>query len=369
MKLIHVKLHFQITCQIPAIPKRCFFRSVLFDKIVTAEISLIISKKEPAGCGRFSAWIESEPIMNNTYSPYFEFDRTAWALSRDLPPLSISEEEFENLKGLNEKIAIEEVTEVYLPLARLLHLYVTAFQNLQSKMNSFLSTPAPKAPFVIGIAGSVAVGKSTTARLLQNLLSRWNEHAKVDLVTTDGFLYPNQVLEAKGIMNKKGFPESYDINKLMHFISGIKSGEPALQVPVYSHLAYDILDDRTLLVDQPDILILEGINVLQVNTQETFFVSDFFDFSIYIDADEEDIRDWYIERFQLLRDTAFQDPRSYFHKYASITEEEAILTATRIWRDINAINLHANIMPTKERAKLIIKKGANHMIDQVLLRK
>lgn len=307
--------------------------------------------------------------MDNTYSPYFKFDRSFWALSRDLPTLSLSEEEFEKLKGLNEKIAIEEVADVYLPLARLLHLYVTAYHHLQSKMNSFLNLPAPKAPFIIGIAGSVAVGKSTTARLLQNLLSRWNEHAKVDLVTTDGFLYPNRVLEAKGIMNKKGFPESYDINKLMHFISSIKSGEPALEVPVYSHLAYDILDDQTLIVDQPDILILEGINVLQVNTQEPFFVSDFFDFSIYIDADEDNIRDWYIERFQMLRDTAFQNPRSYFHKYASLTETEANDTASRIWRDINAMNLHENIMPTKERAKLIIKKGNNHMIEHVLLRK
>ncbi|MCJ8012412.1 type I pantothenate kinase [Paenibacillus sp. KQZ6P-2] len=307
--------------------------------------------------------------MNDTYSPYFEFDRETWALSRDLPSLTVSEEEFEKLKGLNEKIAIEEVTKVYLPLARLLHLYVTSFQNFQAKMNSFLSVPAPKAPFVIGIAGSVAVGKSTTARLLQHLLSRWDEHPKVDLVTTDGFLYPNRVLEAKGIMNKKGFPESYDINKLMHFISSIKSGEPALKVPVYSHLAYDVLDDQTLHVDQPDILILEGINVLQVNTQQPYFVSDFFDFSIYIDADEEDIRDWYIERYHMLRDTAFRDPRSYFHKYASLTEEEAIHTAENIWRDINAKNLHENILPTKERAKLIIKKGANHMIEQILLRK
>ncbi|MBE9913574.1 type I pantothenate kinase [Paenibacillus donghaensis] len=307
--------------------------------------------------------------MNNTYSPYYEFDRTAWAMSRDLPPLSISEEEFEKLKGLNEKISIEEVTKVYLPLARLIHLYATTFMQLQSKMNSFFNTPTPKAPFVIGIAGSVAVGKSTAARLLQTLLSRWPEHSKVDLVTTDGFLYPNDVLEAKGIMNRKGFPESYDINKLMHFISSVKSGEPALHVPVYSHLTYDVLNDRTQLVDQPDILIVEGINVLQVNTQEPTFVSDFFDFSIYIDADEHDIRNWYIERFQMLRDTAFKDPRSYFRKYASISKEEAALTAEKIWEDINAKNLHENILPTKERARLIIKKGSDHHIDQVLLRK
>ncbi|MDR0267513.1 type I pantothenate kinase [Paenibacillus sp.] len=308
--------------------------------------------------------------MTKTYSPYFEFGRNEWAMSRGLPPLSISEEEFEKLKGLNEKIPMEEVTKVYLPLARLMHLYVTTFMQLQSKMNSFLNVPAPKAPFVIGIAGSVAVGKSTTARLLQTLLSRWPEHPKVDLITTDGFLYPNQVLEAKGIMNKKGFPESYDINELMHFISSVKSGEPALHVPVYSHMVYDVLNDRTQLVDQPDILIVEGINVLQVNTREpSFFVSDFFDFSIYIDADEEDIRHWYIERFQMLRDTAFRDPRSYFHKYASITKEEAIQTAENIWRNINAKNLQENIMPTKARAKLIIKKGSDHLVEQVLLRK
>jgi len=307
--------------------------------------------------------------MKNTYSPYFEFDRKAWALSRDLPSLSISEEEFEELKGLNEKISIEEVSAVYLPLARLIHVYVTAFAQLQSKMSSFLSVPAPKAPFVIGIAGSVSVGKSTTARLLQTLLSRWSEHPKVDLVTTDGFLYPNRVLEAKGIMNKKGFPESYDINKLMHFISSIKSGEPALQAPLYSHFEYDVLKDRTQLVDRPDILILEGINVLQVNTREPFFVSDFFDFSIYIDADETNIRKWYIERFLLLRDSAFQDPRSYFHKYATLSEEEAVRTAANIWQDINAKNLHENILPTKERAKMIIKKGSDHLIEKVMLRK
>ncbi|GIO29105.1 MULTISPECIES: type I pantothenate kinase [Paenibacillus] len=307
--------------------------------------------------------------MKNTYSPYFEFDRTSWALSRDLPSLTISEEEFEKLKGLNEKIAIEEVSEVYLPLARLIHVYVTAFMQLQSKMNSFLSVPGTKAPFVIGIAGSVSVGKSTTARLLQTLLSHWPEHPKVDLVTTDGFLYPNRVLEAKGIMNKKGFPESYDINKLMHFISSVKSGEPALEAPLYSHFTYDVLNDRTQLVDRPDILIVEGINVLQVNTREPFFVSDFFDFSIYIDADETNIRKWYIERFLLLRDSAFQDPRSYFHKYAALSEEEAINTAAKIWQDINAKNLHENILPTKERAKMIIKKGSDHMIDKVLLRK
>ncbi|GIO67447.1 type I pantothenate kinase [Paenibacillus cookii] len=307
--------------------------------------------------------------MKNTYSPYFEFDRNAWALSRDLPSLTISEEEFEELKGLNEKISIEEVSAVYLPLARLIHLYVTAFAQLQSKMSSFLSVPAPKAPFVIGIAGSVSVGKSTTARLLQTLLSRWPEHPKVDLVTTDGFLYPNRVLEAKGIMNKKGFPESYDINQLMHFISSVKSGEPALHAPLYSHFEYDVLKDRTQLVDRPDILIVEGINVLQVNTSEPFFVSDFFDFSIYIDADEENIRKWYIERFLLLRDSAFQDPRSYFHKYATLSEEEAVGTAAKIWQDINAKNLHENILPTKERAKLIIKKGSDHLIEKVMLRK
>lgn len=305
----------------------------------------------------------------NTYSPYFEFDRKAWNTSRDLPPLLLSEEEFEKLKGLNETIPMHEVATIYLPLSRLIHLYVSAFQQLHAKMTSFLGMPAPKSPYFIGIAGSVAVGKSTTARLLQTLLSRWDEHPRVDLVTTDGFLYPNRVMEEKGIMNKKGFPESYDIKKLMQFIGNVKSGQPDLRAPVYSHLAYDILSDEEQIIDQPDILILEGINVLQVNTEAPVFISDFFDFSIYIDAEEHDIRKWYIERYQLLRDTAFQDPRSYFHQFASLTEEEAVEKASEIWTNINAKNLHENILPTKERAKMIIKKGPDHLIQHVSLRK
>lgn len=312
--------------------------------------------------------LESECTMN-TYSPYYTFDRKDWKAAQEDSKLPLTEEEFERLKGLNEKISLREVRDIYLPLTRLIHLYVSAFQQLQEKMNTFTGIRAPKSPYIIGIAGSVAVGKSTTARLLQTLLSRWQEHPRVDLVTTDGFLYPNRVLEEKGIMNKKGFPESYDIKKLMQFISSVKSGQPALKAPVYSHLAYDILSDEEQLIDQPDILILEGINVLQVNTEAPVFISDFFDFSIYIDAEEQDIRSWYIERYQLLRDTAFQDPRSYFHKFASLSEEEAVQNASEIWRTINLKNLMENILPTKARAKLILKKGPDHQIQQVLLRK
>ncbi|GAB6989329.1 type I pantothenate kinase [Paenibacillus pini] len=305
----------------------------------------------------------------NTYSPYFEFGREDWGSVNDLPHFQITEEEFEQLRGLNEDISIREVSEVYLPLTRLIHLYVNAFQRLHAEMRSLLGSPVAKSPYIIGIAGSVAVGKSTTARLMQTLLSQWDQHSNVALVTTDGFLYPNHILQERGMMDKKGFPESYDIKKLIQFIGNAKCGQPELRAPVYSHTAYDILQGEEQIITEPDILILEGINVLQVNTEAQVFVSDYFDFSIYIDADEANIRKWYVERFQMLRDTAFQNPESYFHRYASLTQAEAIQKAYQIWEQINAVNLQQNILPTKERAKLIVKKGPNHTIEQVCLRK
>lgn len=304
------------------------------------------------------------------YSPYYEFDRKVWAGLRDHTPLPLTDDELQELKGLNDQVSIEEVEEIYLPLTRLLHLYVKASQQLHQMTSSFLHNEAPKVPYIIGIAGSVAVGKSTTARLLQTLLARWDHHRKVDLVTTDGFLYPNAILEKKGIMNKKGFPESYDIKKLLRFIGDVKSGKPEVKAPLYSHLTYDIVEDELQTIHQPDILIVEGINVLQVNKDAKVFVSDFFDFSIYVDAEEHDIENWYIDRFLLLRRTAFTNRQSYFHpRFGNLTEQESIEASRQIWKEINAKNLHENILPTKRRAQLILTKGADHTIQKIHLRK
>ncbi|TBL81318.1 type I pantothenate kinase [Paenibacillus thalictri] len=303
------------------------------------------------------------------HSLYIEFDRNDWSALRDHTPLPMTEAELEHLKGLNEQVSIQEVEQMYLPLTRLIHLYVEASRRLHLASTAFHGKQTQKVPYIIGIAGSVAVGKSTTSRLLQSLLSRWDGHRNVDLVTTDGFLYPNRVLEERGMMNKKGFPESYDIKKLLKFIATVKSGAAEAHAPVYSHLYYDILQDEVQVVRNPDILILEGINVLQVNKEAQIFVSDFFDFSIFVDAQERDIEQWYIERFLMLRDTAFRNPTSYFHKYGSLTKEEAVQTATRIWKEINSRNLSENILPTKGRAQLILRKDADHSIRNIYLRK
>jgi len=306
--------------------------------------------------------------ITSFHSPYIEFSREDWVSLRDETYIPLSEEEFEDLKGLNENISLKEVEEIYIPLSRLLHIYVTNYQNLQRQSQDYLGDRAKKVPFVIGIAGSVAVGKSTTARLLQTLLSRLPNRLTVDLVTTDGFLYPNRVLEEKGIMNRKGFPESYDVRELIQFISDIKSGKPEVKAPVYSHHEYDILPDQYEVVKNPDILIFEGINVLQVNRSAQVFVSDFFDFTLYVDAEKENIERWYVERFLLLRDTAFRDPNAYFHRFADLTEAEAIEKATQIWKEINEVNLYQNILPTRGRARLILKKGPNHNVENVYLR-
>jgi type I pantothenate kinase len=308
------------------------------------------------------------------FSPYIIFSREQWADLRNTTPMPLTADDVRALQGLNEDLSMQEVEAIYLPLARLLNLYVVAVQNLYQVTDHFLGKPAAKVPYVIGVAGSVAVGKSTTARLLQALLSRWTEHRRVDLVTTDGFLYPNRVLQERGIMHRKGFPESYDLRRLVQFVSDVKSGREHVTAPIYSHLSYDIIPDAVQVVDRPDIMIIEGLNVLQHatdngNRASQVFVSDFFDFSIYVDADEAQIEQWYVHRFLKLRETAFKKPESYFRNYSSLSEAEAIQTAMHIWDSINGLNLRENIAPTRERAHLILKKGPEHAVQEVWLRK
>ena len=308
-------------------------------------------------------------ISPNDQERYLTFDREQWAVLRAQTPLTLTEKELEAMRGINDRIDLEEVATVYLPLTRVLNLYVAATQNLHRVSATFLGKMAPKMPYVIGIAGSVAVGKSTSARILQALLMRWPEHPRVELITTDGFLYPNAVLEERGIMNRKGFPESYDTKRLLQFVRDVKAGTPEVSAPVYSHVIYDVLPDKEEIVHQPDILIVEGLNVLQVGSATTDFVSDYFDFSIYIDAREDDIEAWFTERFQTLRKTIFQDPDSFFKHFADFTEEQALALAHEIWTRINGKNLQENIEPTRARASLVLHKGADHKVDAVHLRK
>jgi len=312
--------------------------------------------------------------LTGTADRYLSFDRDQWAALRASTPLTLDEADLESLRGINERIDLDEVAAVYLPLTRLLNLYVAATQNLHKASAAFLGTLAPKVPYVIGVAGSVAVGKSTFARILQALLARWPDHPTVELVTTDGFLYPNAVLDERGIMNRKGFPESYDTRRLLQFLREVKSGNAEVAAPVYSHVVYDIVPDDHVIVHQPDILILEGLNVLQVgalteNTAITEFVSDYFDFSIYVDAAEADIEEFYVQRFLTLCDTVFQNPDSFFQHYAHLSRDEAIQTARFIWREINGKNLRENIEPTKHRAGLLLHKTRDHRVTGVKLRR
>jgi type I pantothenate kinase len=337
-------------------------------------------------CASVSAWpqvrkvaIVIEPVPQPTArvtdaepseaDRYLSFERDTWAQLRASTPLTLGARELSQLQGINDQIDLDEVATIYLPLSRLLNLYVTTIQDLYKVSSTFLGNAAPKVPYIIGVAGSVAVGKSTFARILQALLAQWPDHPKVDLITTDGFLHPNAVLKERGIMNRKGFPESYDTRELLRVLRDIKSGRAEVTAPIYSHVVYDIVDDERVVTRQPDIVILEGLNVLQTAEGFSEFVSDYFDFSIYIDADEANIEKWYIDRFLALRESVFQDPDSFFKFYAELSDEEAVATARGIWREINGRNLAENIAPTRDRASLILRKAADHRIDRIQLRR
>ncbi len=315
-----------------------------------------------------------EQRIDHQVSPYRVFSRAEWAALRADTPMTLTAGEVTRLRSLNDRLDMEEVEAIYLPLSRLLSMYVEAKQRLFRAQQQFLATEDVKMPYVIGVGGSVAVGKSTTARVLQALLARWQNIPRVDLITTDGFLYPNAILEREHLMERKGFPESYDLSALLRFLSDVKAGLHPVRAPVYSHLVYDVMPNAWVEIDRPDILIVEGLNVLQAGRLPSDgkaipFVSDFFDFSVYLDADEDILRAWYVDRFLTLRGTAFSDPKSYFHRYSRLTDQEAIDTATSIWTRINLVNLHENILPTRQRADLILTKGAMHSIEHVALRK
>lgn len=335
-----------------------------------------MSKREHAASVLGTSRLELAGLQESEapFTPYRMFNREQWAKLRADTPMTLAPEELEALSGILEELSMEEVEAIYLPLSRLLNLYVAAAQKLHAVSSTFLGRTDCKVPFIIGVAGSVAVGKSTTARVLKALLARWPDHPRVDLVTTDGFLYPNKELEARGLTNRKGFPESFDIARLLSFLADVKSGKANIEAPVYSHFHYDIIPGQKLVVDRPDILIVEGLNVLQPATfaravESGPFVSDFIDFSIFIDAEPETIETWYVERFLRLRSTAFRDPASFFHRYITLTHDNAVARALELWRTINLRNLVENILPTRPRARLILRKAADHRVSTVALRK
>jgi type I pantothenate kinase len=315
-----------------------------------------------------------EQRTESELSPYRMFSRAEWADRREDTPMTLTPEEVMRVRSLHDRLDISEVEEIYLPISRLLSMYVAATQRLFRAQQDFLGTEDSKMPYIIGVAGSVAVGKSTTARVLEALLARWPNVPKVDLITTDGFLYPNAILAREGLMERKGFPESYDLPALLRFLSDVKAGRRPTRAPVYSHLIYDVIPNQWIEIDRPDILVVEGLNVLQAGRppkggKAIPYVSDFFDFSIYLDANEDVLLTWYVDRFLTLRETAFRDPKSFFHRYAGLSDADAIETATSIWRRINLVNLHENILPTRQRADLILTKAESHAVEQVALRK
>ncbi|NLU66910.1 type I pantothenate kinase [Streptomyces sp. HNM0574] len=312
--------------------------------------------------------------------PYVDLPRAEWSALRERTPLPLTADEVERLRGLGDVIDLDEVRDIYLPLSRLLNLYVGATHGLRNALNTFLGDVGSRGgaqrgtPFIIGVAGSVAVGKSTVSRLLKELLSRWPEHPRVELVTTDGFLLPKAELHKRGLMSRKGFPESYDRRALTRFVADVKAGKDEVTAPVYSHLIYDIVPGERLTVHRPDILIVEGLNVLQPalpgkDGRTRLGVADYFDFSVYVDARTDDIERWYLSRFRKLRETAFQDPRSYFHPYTKVSEEEALEYGRNTWRTINKPNLQQNIAPTRGRATLQLHKGPDHTVERLSLRK
>jgi type I pantothenate kinase len=318
-----------------------------------------------------------EPAVDRAhlaFSPYRVFTREEWAKLRADTPMTLVARELDQLSGLIEDLSMDEVEQIYLPLSRLLNLHVAAAQELHAVTSRFLGRRDGRVPYILGIAGSVAVGKSTTGRVLRALLARWSDHPRVDLITTDGFLYPNAELRRRALMERKGFPESFDTARLLNFLHDVKSGKEKVEAPVYSHFHYDIVPGQSIVVDRPDILIVEGLNVLQParlprDGMAIPFVSDFFNFSIYLDADAQVIEDWYVTRFLRLRQTAFRDPAAYFHRYAALSVDEARAEALRIWGSINERNLYENILPTRQRARLILRKAPDHRIETVSLRR